>query len=103
MGYVKFILDVLLFTTSAYFFVRVIYGKIKLHGVRIKMQKEGLIREDFNIIWLTIFSVFFWIIPVSKFKSLRNTKHNKEAMTINISLLGLLVVIISFILLGKTN
>ena len=81
--------------------MRVIYGKIKLHGIRLKMQEQGLISKDLNIIWLTFFSVFFWLIPVLRFKSLKDIKHNKEAKTVNASLLGMLVVSIAFMFTGN--
>lgn len=75
---------------AAYFFYKVLYNKIKLHNVRLKMQEGGEIEKGENISMITLWSLVFWPLPVKKFKAVDNQEHKRRINQVNKSLLGLL-------------
>ncbi len=83
-----------------YLFYSVIYSKIKLYRIRLKMQEQGQINISENLTANTFCNIIFWFYPVTKYRNNGNEEHNKLASKVNYSLLGLLVV---FILIGLAN
>jgi len=75
---------------AAYFFYKVLYNKIKLHNVRLKMQEVGQIDANENITIITLWSFIFWPLPAKKFREIYNQEHKKRINQVNKSLLGLL-------------
>lgn len=63
------------------------------------MQRQGLIKKKSEIIRFTVFNLIFWPIPVFKFLRIKEAQHNRVAMSINLSLIALIVLIISFVFL----
>ena len=80
----------------AYFLISVIYYKIKLHTIRLKMQNENLINRDMNINKITLKTILFWILPITNFRNLKDIEHNKVARRINYSILGFILLIMIF-------
>ena len=81
---------------AAYFFYKVLYNKIKLHNVRLRMQESGDIGKDENITVITLWSFIFWLLPAKKFKAIENQEHKHRINQVNKSLLGLLGVFLLF-------
>lgn len=79
-----------------YFLISIIYYKIKLHTIRVKVQQEGLINNDLNITSLTLWSVIVWILPMTKFYDLQIIEHNKIARRINYSILSFVILLMIF-------
>ena len=75
---------------AAYFFYKVLYNKIKLHNVRLKMQEVGQIDDNENITVITLWSFIFWFLPEKKFKAIDNQEHKCRIKQVNNSLFGLL-------------
>lgn len=77
-----------------YLFYSVIYGKIKLYRVRLKMQEQGQLNQSENLAANTFCNIVFWFYPIIKYKDKKNIEHTKLASKVNYSLLGLLVVFV---------
>lgn len=96
MYYFRIILSIVLFVILAYFFVQVIYGKIMVHNIRIKMQKKGQIPKHTNINIITFWNMLFWMIPLSKYLEQGNEEHKKWIKKVNYSLMGMFIIMIIF-------
>lgn len=75
---------------AAYFFYKVLYNKIKLNNVRLRMQEGGEIDKNENITAITFWSFIFWFLPARKFKASQNNELKQRINQVNTSLLGLL-------------
>ena len=64
------------------------------------MQKKGLIDKNFDTSLNNFLNIFFWMIPILKFRGTKNEEYNNLAIKINYALIGvlvgLLILIISF-------
>ena len=49
-----------------YLFYSIIYNKIKLYRVRLKMQEQGQINQSENLTANTFCNLIFWIYPITK-------------------------------------
>lgn len=94
------ILFMLCSLSMMYFFYNVLYGKIQLYRVRLKMQDQGFIPVVDNLKINLICNIFFTMFPVRKYREEGNKEHNKLLSKINYSLLGLVLV---FVGLGALN
>lgn len=79
-----------------YFFYIVIYSKIKLHNARVKIQEQGVIEANVNITVLTFKSLVYWMSPVRKYLNQDNKEHSRLAKKVNVSLLGMFVMVVVF-------
>src|ERR1035437_1615664 len=81
-------------------FFYIIFNKKKVFRIRIEMQKKGLIDKNFDTSLNNFLNIFFWMIPILKFRGTKNEEYNNLAIKINYALIGvlvgLLILIISF-------
>lgn len=63
------------------------------------MQEEKEIPKIKNISLITLWSLIFWFVPVSKFKKIGNVNHNQLLKEINLYLFWLLIGMVGYIFL----
>lgn len=80
----------------AYCFYSSIYNKIKLHSIRLEMQRAGEIGNDLNINLQSLLSVMFWMLPVRKYRDLDNVEHRRLLKKVNRLLLWLVLSCVVF-------
>lgn len=85
---------------AAYFFYKILYGKIKLHNVRLKMQEQGQISQEDNISAVTFWSFVLWPLPATKYKGVENEEHRRKTKQVNRALLGLVFAVIAFAIIN---
>ncbi len=87
--------------SATYFFYNLIYQKIKLHNVRLKMQEQGEISKEDNITSLAFWNSILWLSPVRKYKKIANEEHRKKIRQVNRSLLGLILSIAIYFIVSS--
>ena len=100
MNYIKFSLDIIFFIIITYFFLTNLLERLKLHQLRLKMQELNIIESEINMKWITSISLFFWILPVNKFKELGDLNHNKKLKKINTKLLATFFSLFTYFLIN---
>ncbi len=75
-------------------FGSLIYYKLMLHKIRVKLQSEHIIPKETNLLLITTMSIIFWFCPATKFIKKGELEHDKIAKKINYILVAFLLVII---------
>lgn len=70
-------------------FIGVLYEKVRLHSIRLKMQSKAIIPVKDNLHLVLLVSLLFWVLPVLKYRHLGDREHNVKAQRINAYLIGL--------------